>query len=157
MRVFNWTSRLLPISMSVHEIQCGSLVHFCMVNSGYKKSGHHSKLVLRLAHTVSFYYSVLLVALQECGFLDSLFVAGSGGLMHLCSDTLVTLLILAVLFCTSTFTDLYHPYRTWPFCTSSMIVHSTFSLFGVQVQVYLSSKIVRLKEKNAPIRLTKET
>ena len=68
---------VLPISITVHEIQCGSLVHFCMVNSGYKKSGHHSKLVLRLAHTVSFYYSVLLVALQECGFLDSLFVAGS--------------------------------------------------------------------------------
>ena len=44
--------------MSVHEIQCGSLVHFAlygdhtipyhtipyhtMVNSGYEKSGHHS-------------------------------------------------------------------------------------------------------------------
>ena len=24
---------VLPISMSVHEIQCGSLVHFCLVNS----------------------------------------------------------------------------------------------------------------------------
>ena len=34
---------VLPISMSVHEIQCGSLVHFCMVNLGYKKSGHRSK------------------------------------------------------------------------------------------------------------------
>ena len=33
---------VLLISMSVHEIQCGSLVHFCMVNLGYKKSGHHS-------------------------------------------------------------------------------------------------------------------
>ena len=28
--------------MSVREMQCGSLVHFCMVNLGYKKSGHHS-------------------------------------------------------------------------------------------------------------------
>ena len=28
---------VLPISMSVYEIQCGSLVHFFMVNSGYKK------------------------------------------------------------------------------------------------------------------------
>ena len=32
----------ISISMSVHEIQCGALVHFCMVNSGYKKSGHDS-------------------------------------------------------------------------------------------------------------------
>ena len=30
---------VLPISMSVHEIQCGSLVTF---EFGYKKSGHHS-------------------------------------------------------------------------------------------------------------------
>ena len=35
---------VLPISMSVHEIQCGSLVHFCMVNLGYKESGHRSIL-----------------------------------------------------------------------------------------------------------------
>ena len=28
---------VLPISMSVYEIQCGSLVHFCMVNSVIKK------------------------------------------------------------------------------------------------------------------------
>ena len=28
---------VLPISMSVHEIQCGSLVHFCMVNLGHTK------------------------------------------------------------------------------------------------------------------------
>ena len=41
---------VLPISMFVYEIQCGSLVHFCMVNLGYKKSGHRSNLVLRLAH-----------------------------------------------------------------------------------------------------------
>ena len=41
---------VLPTSMSVHEIQCGSLLHFFMVNSCYKKSGHHGKLVLRLAH-----------------------------------------------------------------------------------------------------------
>ena len=33
---------VLPISITVHEMQCSSLVHFCMVNSGYKKSGHHS-------------------------------------------------------------------------------------------------------------------
>ena len=31
---------VLPMSMSVHEMQCGSLVHFCMVNLGYEKSGH---------------------------------------------------------------------------------------------------------------------
>ena len=41
---------VLPISMSVHEIQCGSLVTFVWL--GYKKSGHYSNLVLRLAHTV---------------------------------------------------------------------------------------------------------
>ena len=45
------SAMVLPISMSVHEIQCGSLVHFCMVNLGYTQSGHHSNLVLRLAHT----------------------------------------------------------------------------------------------------------
>ena len=33
----------MSMSMSVHEMQCGSLVHFCMVNLGYEKSGHRSK------------------------------------------------------------------------------------------------------------------
>ena len=28
--------------MPVHEIQCGSLVHFSMVNLGFIKSGHRS-------------------------------------------------------------------------------------------------------------------
>ena len=32
----------LPISMSVHEIQCGSLVHFAWQIRVNKKSGHHS-------------------------------------------------------------------------------------------------------------------
>ena len=42
---------VLPMSMSVHEMQCGSLVHFaCVVNLGYKKSGHHGNFDLRLAH-----------------------------------------------------------------------------------------------------------
>ena len=33
---------VLPMSMSVHEMQCGSLVHFCMANLGYEKSGHRN-------------------------------------------------------------------------------------------------------------------
>ena len=41
--------------------QCGSLVHVCMVNLGYeyKKSGHRSNLVLRLAHVFRFDISVI--------------------------------------------------------------------------------------------------
>ena len=46
---------ILAMSMSVHEMQRGSLVHFCMawhgmVNLGFMKSRHRSDLVLRLAH-----------------------------------------------------------------------------------------------------------
>ena len=44
---------VLPISMSVYEIQCGSLVHFCMVNSVIKKVDtivFSIWGVLRLAH-----------------------------------------------------------------------------------------------------------
>ena len=56
---------VLPIHMSVHEMQCGSLVHLCMVNLGYEKSGHRSNLVLRLAHALTFNFSLIDVSFNS--------------------------------------------------------------------------------------------
>ena len=51
---------VLPISMSVHEIQCGSPVHFCMVNSFIKIVDtivFSDFGVLRLAHIYIYIYT----------------------------------------------------------------------------------------------------
>ena len=47
---------VLPISMSVHEIQCGSLA-LLYGKFGYKKSGHHGIFDLRLAWPIAAGYT----------------------------------------------------------------------------------------------------
>ena len=63
---------VLPISMSVYEIQCGSLVHFCMVNSVIKKVDTIFSIwgVLRLAHTLSmgekYGFENIIISISTC-------------------------------------------------------------------------------------------
>ena len=55
-----------------------TVVHFCMVNLGYEKSGRRSNLVLRLAHKFVFSFSCMVRSVLVVIYLPSVLVVCVG-------------------------------------------------------------------------------